>query len=228
MTATFYGNPQLTDTVVYSPTETAPTHEKDEFYQALACHLERVKRHNVHLVHGDFNVRIGLDSHAAHPTVVGKHSFYTETNNNGDRLVELCDELKFRLAQTKFPAFTGPPLDMDPPRSPARSHSHGKTRWKKLNNDLNKSYQVIYGLSGKNRRTKAEVKKMNSSPPSSDRELLSERKEYFSCLLSNVQSSIEDPPKPAKQKPANHNRTIHRRGNQEGHKTTKNQEGRWP
>ena len=39
---------------------------------------------------------------------------------------------------------------------------------------------------------------------------------------------IEDPPKPAKQKPCNHNRTIHRRGNQEGHKTTKNQEGRWP
>ena len=127
MTATFYGNPQLTDTVVYSPTETAPTHEKDEFYQALACHLERVKRDNVHLVHGDFNARIGLDSHAAHPTVVGKHSFYTETNNNGDRLVELCDDLKFRPAQTKFPASNGPPLDMDPPcrpRSPARAHSH--------------------------------------------------------------------------------------------------------
>ena len=127
MTATFYGIPQLTDTVVYSPTETVPTHEKDEFYQALACHLERVKSDNVHLVHGDFNARIGLDSHAAHPTVVGKHSFYTETNNNGDRLVELCDDLKFRPAQTKFPASNGPPLDMDPPcrpRSPARSHSH--------------------------------------------------------------------------------------------------------
>ena len=87
MTATFYGNPQLTDTVVYSPTETAPTHEKDEFYQAFACHLERVKRHNVHLVHGDFNARIGLDSHAAHPAVVGKQPFYTETNSNGGRIV---------------------------------------------------------------------------------------------------------------------------------------------
>ena len=43
---------------------------------------------------------------------------------------------------------------------------------------------------------------MNGSPPPGNRELLSEWKEYFSCLLSNVQSSIEDPPKPAKQKPA--------------------------
>ena len=97
-----YVNPQLSVMVIYTPTERAPCDEKDEFYQSLATYLEQIKRHHVQLVLGDFNARIGGDSQAKHPMVVGKHCFYTETNNNGDSLASMWEELKFRPAQMRF------------------------------------------------------------------------------------------------------------------------------
>jgi exonuclease III len=81
--ATFHGNPKLTVTSIYAPTESASPVDKDDFYSNLEKHLEQVKPHNIHLVVGDFNARIGLDSHSSRPSVVGRHCFYDTTNNNG-------------------------------------------------------------------------------------------------------------------------------------------------
>ena len=103
LSATFHGNPQLTVTVIYAPTESSSTADKDDFYSSLKDHLEKVKKHDKHLVIGDFNSRIGKDSHISHPTVIGPHCFYDETNDNGERLVNLCQEHKLRPAQTRFP-----------------------------------------------------------------------------------------------------------------------------
>ena len=103
LTATFYGNPQLSATIVYAPTECTATSDKDAFYTNLLDHLDQVKRHNIHLVLGDFNARVGLDSHSSRPVVVGPHCFYDTTNDNGERLVNLCEEHNMRIAQTKFP-----------------------------------------------------------------------------------------------------------------------------
>ena len=103
ISATFYGNPKLTVTSIYAPTEGASPVDKDDFYSNLERHLEQVKPHNIHLVVGDFNARVGIDSHSLHPTVVGRHCFYDTTNNNGERLVTLCEEFKFRPAQSRFP-----------------------------------------------------------------------------------------------------------------------------
>ena len=69
--ATFHGNPRLSITVVYAPTECGPSTAKDDFYASLAEHLEQLKRHDINLVVGDFNARIGTDSHHTHPEVVG-------------------------------------------------------------------------------------------------------------------------------------------------------------
>ena len=68
--ATFHGNPRLSITVVYAPTESGPSTAKDDFYASLAEHLEQLKRHVVNLVVGDFNARIGTDSH--HTQEVGR------------------------------------------------------------------------------------------------------------------------------------------------------------
>ena len=103
LTATFHGNPQLTVTVIYAPTESSSAADKDDFYDSLKDHLEKVKKHDKHLVIGDFNSRIGQDSHISHPMVIGPHCFYDETNDNGERLVNLCQEYKLRPAQTRFP-----------------------------------------------------------------------------------------------------------------------------
>ncbi|XP_072043634.1 craniofacial development protein 2-like [Amphiura filiformis] len=92
LTASFNGNSQLTVTIIYAPTESATSGEKDSFNNPLEDHLEKVKRHNIHLVIGDFNARIGQDSHVFHPAVVGPHCFYDTTNDNGERLVNLCQK----------------------------------------------------------------------------------------------------------------------------------------
>ena len=68
--ATFHGNPRLSITVVYAPTECGPSTAKDDFYASLAEHLEQLKRHDINLVVGDFNARIGTDSH--HTQEVGR------------------------------------------------------------------------------------------------------------------------------------------------------------
>ena len=54
LTATFHVNPQLTITIIYAPTESASTTKKDDFYSFLKDDLEKVKKHDKHLVIGDF------------------------------------------------------------------------------------------------------------------------------------------------------------------------------
>ena len=90
-------------TSIYAPTECAPPDDKNEFYNNLEDHLEQDKTHNIHLVVGDFNARVGRDSHLAHPEVIARHCFYDTTNNNSERLVSMCEEHKLRPAQMKFP-----------------------------------------------------------------------------------------------------------------------------
>ena len=60
---TFHSNPQLSITVVYASVECSTSSDKEESYTALFGHLEHVKRHNIHLILGDINARIGLNSH---------------------------------------------------------------------------------------------------------------------------------------------------------------------
>ena len=98
ISATFHGNPQLTVTSVYVLTECSLSDDKDDFYNDLNNHLEQMKPHNIHLVVGDFNARVSLDSHSIHPEFIGRHCFYDTTNNNNDRLVDLCEEFKLRPA----------------------------------------------------------------------------------------------------------------------------------
>ncbi|XP_038062501.1 craniofacial development protein 2-like [Patiria miniata] len=105
LTATFYENPQLIITIVYAPTECSAVSDKDAFYTSLTDYLDQVKRHNITQVLGDFDARVGLDSHSHHPTVVGRHCFYETTNDNGERLVTMCEEnnLHKSPAQMRFP-----------------------------------------------------------------------------------------------------------------------------
>ena len=101
--ATFHGNLRLSITVVYAPTECGPSTAKDNFYASLAEHLEQLKRQDINLVVGDFNARIGTDSHHTHHEVVGRYCYHGQTNDNGEGLVNLCVEHNLRPAQSRFP-----------------------------------------------------------------------------------------------------------------------------
>jgi len=105
---------------------------------------------------------------------------------------------------------------------------HSKQTWRRLNTSLNESYRadelaslqkqmedlqvadekgeynttwkIIHDISGQNMRSNPKVKKRDGSPPSSDKELLDEWREYFSDLLNNDNGSpVFDLPPPANQ-----------------------------
>ena len=103
ITTTFFGNPKLTVISIYAPTECAPPDDKNEFYNNLEDHLQQDKTHNINLVVGDFNTGVGSDSHLTHPEVIARLCFNDSTNNNGERMVSMCEEHKLRPAQMKFP-----------------------------------------------------------------------------------------------------------------------------
>ena len=164
--ATFHGNPQLSITVVYAPTECAPSAAKEDFYTSLADHLDQVKRHNIHLILGDFNARVGVDSHVAHPVIVGRHCFHDSTNDNGERLVNLCQEHNLRPAQQTavrevaekvvgkrepcgLPSWVSDKtIRLKTERDEAKrkyivsKSPQSRERWRKLNASLNDSYKV--------------------------------------------------------------------------------------
>lgn len=66
----------------------------------LKDQLEMVRKHDKHLVIGDFNARIGYDSHVLHRAVIGTHCFYSDTDDNCDCLVNLCQEYVYALSST--------------------------------------------------------------------------------------------------------------------------------
>ena len=89
--------------VTTAPKESATADDKTEFYNNLEDHLEQVKTHDMHLVVGKVNARVGSDSHYTHPEVIGRHCIYEETNDNGKRLVAFCEEHKLIPVQITFP-----------------------------------------------------------------------------------------------------------------------------
>ncbi|CAM4681115.1 unnamed protein product [Leuciscus chuanchicus] len=103
MKANFAGNPTTTVIVAYAPTEEKPKAEKDEFYAKLLKCAQEVPPHNMLVIAGDFNARIGLDSSILNPRAVGKHALHEKTNDNGSRLVEFCETTNTRSAQFRFP-----------------------------------------------------------------------------------------------------------------------------
>lgn len=100
---TFNCNPELTIVSAYAPTETASQITKQSFYNDLEACITNIPKHNITIVAGDFNARIGIDSHHLSPRVIGKHTYHLNTNDNGNKLTAFCESADLRPIQTKFP-----------------------------------------------------------------------------------------------------------------------------
>ena len=99
----FNTNPAITIIVAYAPTEDKCDADKELFYDDLQkCTLD-VPPHNVLMLAGDLNARVGLDSHSANPRVIGKHTYHDTTDDNGNRLLNYCETCNMRSTQTRFP-----------------------------------------------------------------------------------------------------------------------------
>ncbi|RXN37861.1 LINE-1 retrotransposable element ORF2 [Labeo rohita] len=96
MVAHFAGNPVTTLIIAYAPTEDKSDSEKDKFYEDLQKCTKDIPIHNVLIILGDFNARIGKDNHLSNPKTIGPHVFHEESNENGKRLVDFCEMANMR------------------------------------------------------------------------------------------------------------------------------------
>ena len=92
--ANFSGNPATTVINAYSPTNIEQEDVVDEFYDDMRRAISTVPRHNVLVVMGDFNARVGSTD--------GRFTFHKETNRNGEKLVELTQEFGLEICNTSF------------------------------------------------------------------------------------------------------------------------------
>ena len=85
-------NPQITIFGVYAPTEHAENSDKVAFYDRLEKAIEHVARHDLLIVAGDFNARVGHEHRCKNDRNIGPHLYHNETNDNdnGARLVQVC------------------------------------------------------------------------------------------------------------------------------------------
>ena len=85
------GNPRLTVICCYSPTNCSEATVKDEFYNKLSRTCSSIPRHNMLAIGGDLNAKISK-----------RFSLHPETNENGNRVLDLLHEHQLVILNTKF------------------------------------------------------------------------------------------------------------------------------
>ena len=103
MRVSFKGNPATTIIVAYAPTLDKTDDIKEAFYNDLHTCSAEIPPHTVVIAAGDFNARIGKDSHHSNSRAVGRYSYHEETNDNGARLVNYSEACNMRSVQFRFP-----------------------------------------------------------------------------------------------------------------------------
>jgi hypothetical protein len=69
---------------IHAPTNDSEEEAKDQFYEQLVRAYAACSSHDVKLVMGDANVKVGRET--VHQPPIGKHSLHKSTNENGLRL----------------------------------------------------------------------------------------------------------------------------------------------
>ena len=94
---------QVNTTIIqcYAPTNDSAETVKDEFYEQLQAEVNNIPGHDMKIIMGDMNAKVGLDNTGYNRTM-GKHGCGT-MNENGERLVEFCSMYDFVIGGTLFP-----------------------------------------------------------------------------------------------------------------------------
>ncbi|KAK6740202.1 hypothetical protein RB195_008584 [Necator americanus] len=82
----------------HAPTETAEDNSKDAFYDELNALMSKIPSQQVVIVGIDANAKMGLEQQS---DLLGKWYYAAErTSDNGDRLVDLCEQTSLIIAST--------------------------------------------------------------------------------------------------------------------------------
>ena len=88
---------------VYAPTNDAESEAKDDFYDQLQSVLEGVPKHDLLIVMGDWNAKVG-QAEEGEEGIIGKYPLCGGIrNDNGERFVNFCAMNDLLIASTVFP-----------------------------------------------------------------------------------------------------------------------------
>jgi len=85
---------------VHTPTEEIGETQKEDFYENLERIYMKAPKHDIKVVMGDFNAKVGKESSLA-PNV-GKYSLHEETNNNGWRMIDFAITKNMTISSMLF------------------------------------------------------------------------------------------------------------------------------
>ena len=91
---------KMTIIQVYAPTNQAEEEEKDNFYDQLQTEVNKVKAHDVLVLCGDLNAKVGSQNEGIERNM-GKHGL-GEQNENGEKFVGFCVENNLTVGGTMF------------------------------------------------------------------------------------------------------------------------------
>ena len=94
----FKNNPILTIIVAYAPKDDKNDAEKDILYEDLHKCIQDVPPHNVVILVGDLNARIGYARHTTNTPAISKFTDHDKTDENNYRPVNYCGARNMRLA----------------------------------------------------------------------------------------------------------------------------------
>ena len=85
----------------YAPTNDADEETKDNFYEQLQMVVSKVPQHDMLLIMGDLNAKVGADNTECEKSM-DKHGCGTR-NDNGERLIDFCLNNNQVMGGTLFP-----------------------------------------------------------------------------------------------------------------------------
>ena len=88
------GNPKTTVVCIYSPTNSSPIEEIEDFYTTLRSTIEQIPLHNFLVLAGDFNAKLGPEE--------TMFSFNSKTNRNGEMMSDFVQEFNLFISNTHF------------------------------------------------------------------------------------------------------------------------------
>lgn len=102
ITARFYSRFKNTTVIqVYAPTNESTDDEKDDFYDQLQATFDTCNQHDVVIIMGDLNAKVG-DDNKDMEGIMEKHGL-GNINDNGERLCDFCSMNGLVITGTCFP-----------------------------------------------------------------------------------------------------------------------------
>jgi hypothetical protein len=86
--------------ICYAPTKDAGAEIKDAFYDQPQASMECIPAHDMVRILGDLDTKVGSEN-TGREHVMGKHGIGT-INDNGEKLVEFCEENNLLIGDTLF------------------------------------------------------------------------------------------------------------------------------